>query len=344
VTGHNGYIGCLLIPLLLDAGHDPVGLDSYLFSDCTFGEDTPDVESLRIDVRDVTPDQLEGFDAVVHLAALSNDPLGDLDPEVTYDINWRAAVRLAEMSREAGVERFAFSSSCSLYGASGDDLIDEDAAQHPVTPYGRSKALAEQQIMRLGDDGFHPISLRNATAYGFSPRLRGDLVVNNLVAIALATGEALVKSDGSPWRPLVHAQDIARGFVRLLESPAAEHSGGVFNFGRTSENYRVSEVADMVAEVVPGARVVYAPGGTPDERNYRVDCERFATAFPDFEFRWSVRDGVEEVYRALAKAGFDSDSLSDTRFLRILRVKELQGDGLIGRDLRPAADVAADPG
>lgn len=340
VTGHNGYIGTLLVPLLQDAGHEVTGLDSYLFEDCTFGPPTADIAALRTDVRDVTAGQLEGFEAVIHLAGLSNDPLGDLRPELTHEINHLASVRLADLAREAGVERFMFSSSCSLYGASTDELINEDADQRPVTPYGTSKARAEEGVLALEAPGFHPTSLRNATAYGFSPRLRADLVVNNLVAMACATGEALVKSDGSPWRPLVHAGDIARVFVRLLDAPLEEVSAAVFNIGQTAENYRVSEVADLVEEIVPGARVVYAGGGGPDKRNYRVSCERFARVFPDFEFRWTVADGIAEVHRSLRSAGFDRDRLADTSFLRITKLRELMEQGAVGPDLRPRARVA----
>lgn len=340
VTGHNGYIGTLLVPLLEEAGHDVTGLDSYLFESCTFGPEPPDIVSMRTDVRDVSANQLEGFDAVIHLAALSNDPLGDLSPQLTHEINHVAAVRLAELAREAGVERLMFSSSCSLYGSSTDELIDEDAEQRPVTPYGTSKALAEEGILGLRTPDFHPTSLRNATAYGFSPRLRADLVVNNLVAMACATGEAVVKSDGSPWRPLVHTQDIARVFVRLLEAPREAVSGAVFNIGRTRENYRVREVADLVEQIVPGARIVYAEGGGPDKRNYRVSCERFARAFPDFEFRWSVADGIAEVHRSLRSAGFDRQRLAESSFLRITKLKELMEHGTVGPDLRPRPQVA----
>src|SRR3954469_3504780 len=279
--------------MLVDAGHDVVGLDSDLYRRCTFGAPPAvpgiaDVESIVRDIRDVEPSDVKGVDAVIHLAALSNDPLGDLDEDLTFEINHEASVRLAELARDAGVERFLFSSSCSLYGASTDELIDEDAEQTPVTPYGRSKALAEEGILALRGQDFHPTSLRNATAYGFSPRLRADLVVNNLVAMVRATGEALVKSDGTPWRPLVHVEDIARVFVHLVDAPLEVCDGAVYNVGQTTENYRVSDVADLIESIVPDARIVYAEGGGPDKRNYRVSCDRFAAAFPDFEFRWTV--------------------------------------------------------
>ncbi len=339
VTGHNGYIGTLLVPLLHAAGHEVTGLDSYLFEDCTFGPAPEDVPSIRADIRDVGERDLDGFDAIIHLAGLSNDPLGDLRPEFTDEINHQAAVRLAALARAAGVKRFLFSSSCSLYGASTDDLIDEDAEQKPVTPYGRSKALAEEGMLALETPDFHPTSLRNATAYGFSPRLRADLVVNNLVAMVCATGEAVVKSDGSPWRPLVHAEDIARVFAHLLGAAPELCAGAVFNIGQTDENYRVSQVADLIQAIVPGARIVYAEGGGPDKRNYRVSCDRFAQAFPDFRFKWTVPDGIAELHEALRRIGFDRAQLDDPRALRITQLRKMMDQGVVGPDLRPRARV-----
>jgi nucleoside-diphosphate-sugar epimerase len=276
VTGHNGYIGSVLAPLIAAAGHDVVGLDTYLFEDCSLGEDTVRIESLRCDVRDVRATDLAGFDAIIHLAALSNDPLGNVNPQCTYDINHLASVRLARLAKQAGVPRFLFASSCSLYGVAGDALLTEDAAFNPITPYGESKVRVELDVAKLADDRFSPTFLRNATAYGVSPRLRADIVVNNLVGVAYTTGEVLIQSDGTPWRPLVHIEDIARAFLAVLEAPREVVHNEAFNVGRTEENYRVRDLAEMVQEIVPGSRVRYAEGGGPDPRCYRVDCGKLA--------------------------------------------------------------------
>ncbi len=334
VSGHDGYIGSVLVPMLLQAGHEVVGLDSFLFAECTFGQAPPEIPAIRLDVRDVGPEALDGFDAVIALAALSNDPLGDLNPAVTYDINHRGTVNLAIAAKAAGVPRLLFSSSCSLYGAQGDAPIDESGSFFPVTPYGESKVFAERDLSALADDRFSPVYLRNATAYGMSPRLRGDLVVNNLVAWAMTTGEVRMTSDGSPWRPLVHIEDIARAFLALLDAPQDLVHDRAFNVGRTEENYRIREVARLVEDVVPGSTITFAEGAGPDKRNYRVSCERIETEVPGFQPVWTVRKGIEELYDAFVSNGLTVEVLGSWRLQRIAWIRQLIAEGRLGTDLR----------
>jgi len=334
VTGHRGYIGTLLIPMLQSSGHSVVGIDSCLFEDCVFGPDASPVETLRLDIRDVTPGDFVGFDAVIHLAALSNDPLGDLEAETTYEINYRGAVHVAACAKKAGVERFLQSSTCSLYGAHGNDFLDEGADFNPVTPYGHSKVLAEKEILDLADDSFSPTFLRNATAFGVSPRLRGDLVVNNLVGYAVTTSEVFMKSDGTPWRPLVHIEDIARAFIAILEADRALVHGEPFNVGATSENYQIRDVAAIVERAVPGSRVVLAESAGPDLRNYRVNCDKLVSVLPQAAAQWTVERGVVELRDAYLQEHLTVEDLTGHRLQRIRHVMNLLQEGRLGTDLR----------
>ncbi len=334
ITGHLGYIGVLLTPMVRAAGHQVVGLDSDLYADSVFGELGEPVETIRKDVRDVDPADLEGFDAVLHLAGLSNDPLGDLDPELTLAINHRASVKLARLAKQAGVRRFVFSSSCSSYGSAGQEWVDESSPLRPVTVYGRSKIAAEEQIGALGDAGFAPTFLRNATAYGYSALLRFDLVVNNLVAWAFTTGRVHLKSDGSAWRPLVHIEDIARAFLAVLHAPVEKVAGRAFNVGGSDENYRVREVAEIVREVVPGSRVDYAPGGCADKRCYRVKCDAIQEALPELRPRWTVRKGAEELYQAYQRYGLELEEFEGPRYRRVDHIRALMASGRLDAALR----------
>jgi nucleoside-diphosphate-sugar epimerase len=330
-----------MTPILTAAGHSVVGMDSYLFEDCTFGAQPLEIPSLRMDIRDAAPEHLRGFDAVIHLAALSNDPLGNFNPECTYDINHRASVRLAEVAKKAGVRKFIYASSCSLYGVAGTDAkLAEDAAFNPVTPYGESKVYVERDVSQMADDSFSPTFMRNATAYGVSPRLRADLVVNSLVGFAFTTGEVLIQSDGTPWRPLVHVEDISNAFLAVLEAPREAVHNQAFNVGRSQENYQIREIADMVAAVVSGSKITYAPGGGPDPRCYRVNCDKIARALPNFHPKWTVPAGVEQLYQAYRRYGLKHQDFVGERFLRIKHILELQRQGLVDGSMRRVAAAA----
>ena len=339
LSGHRGYIGSVLTPMLLNRGHEVTGLDSDLFSACTFTGTLADVPTLLKDVRDasvldLTPDHVVGFDAVIHLAGLSNDPLGDYNPELTEDINYRASVRLAQLAKTAGVKRFVFASSCSNYGAAGEDFLSENSPFNPVTPYGRSKVMVEEAVTPLADRDFSPTFLRASTAYGMSPRIRFDLVVNNLTAWAYTTGEVRLKSDGAPWRPIVHVEDIARAYVAVIELERDEIHNEAFNVGLTTENYQIREIAEFVRKIVPGSRVSFAADAAPDKRNYRVDCNYIARKLHGFKPQWTCERGIRELYDTFKSVGLSLEDFEGEKFKRIAHIQKLMRDGECDKDLR----------
>ncbi len=332
ITGHQGYIGSVMAPLIAAAGHEVVGLDTGYFSECTVAPIEP-IATITRDLRDVETADLKGFDAVIHLAGLSNDPLGFLNPELTYKINFGGGLRLAVAAKAAGVSRFLFASSCSLYGQAGDTAVDETAVLAPITPYAETKAWLERALLAMADDSFSPVLLRNATAHGWSPRLRGDLVVHDLLASAISTGEILIKSDGSPWRPLVHVEDISLAFLAVLTAPLDDVHAEAINIGGDDQNFQVREIAETIAAVVDGSVVTYAPGGEADKRDYRVAFNKVGKVLPGFELRWDLASSVRDLYERFVMAGLTHETLSSARCTRLRRIQQLIDESRLTRDL-----------
>ena len=333
LTGSRGYVGTVMAPFLVRAGHEVTGVDTDLYRGSTFGPWREEIRTLVKDVRALEVADLRGFDAVVHLAALSNDPLGDLNPRLTDDINHRASVRLARLSKEAGIGRFAFASSCSNYGAAGETPVNEESELNPVTPYGESKVAAEREVARLADHAFSPTFLRCATAYGVSPRLRFDIVLNNLVAWAFTSGKVFLKSDGSPWRPIVHIEDISRAFLAVLSVPRERVHAQAFNVGRNDQNYRIRDIATIVQQTVPGCEIAFAEGAGPDKRNYRADFSKIERLLPEFQPQWDARKGAQQLYQAYREVGLKLEEFEGPRYRRIDQIKRLLAAGALGPDL-----------
>ena len=334
ITGHKGYIGTVMVPMVQAAGHEVVGLDSDLYRNSTYGKGMPEIAELIKDIRDIEKPDLYGVDAIIHLAGLSNDVLGDLNPELTYDINHKASVRMAEMAKDVGIKRFVFASSCSNYGAAGDQMQNEQGELHPVTAYAISKVRVERDLAQLADDNFSPIIMRNATAYGVSPRIRFDIVLNNLTAWAFTTGHVLLKSDGTPWRPIVHIEDISMAAIGALESPREVVHNQVFNVGINSENYQMRQLADIVGKTVPNCEIKFADGAEPDRRNYRVDFTKYTNAFPRHRLKWNATEGARQIYESYRTIGLGKDEYEGPRYKRIAQLKLLLSTGQLDETLR----------
>ncbi|WP_230532341.1 NAD-dependent epimerase/dehydratase family protein [Microvirga roseola] len=334
ITGNKGYIGSVMAPWFQAQGYDVVGLDTDYYEGCTLVPELADIPTIRKDIRDVTPDDIQGVDAIIHLAALSNDPIGNLNEEWTSDINGKATIRLAEIAKDAGIRRFIFSSSCIMYGMSEASVVDETSPLAPQTVYARSKVEAEESLTQLADDNFSPTLCRNGTIYGLSPRMRFDTVLNNLMGIAFTKGRVTIHSDGTPWRPVVHVQDVSRAFQAILEAPLEDVHNQAFNVGANELNHQVRDLAEIVLRTVPNCEIVMDPHPGADQRTYKADFSKFARTFPEFRFLWNAEKGAQELYETFRKAGLTYEDYVDKRFTRLKWLQHLMDDGLINDELR----------
>ena len=344
LTGHLGYIGSVMGPRLVARGYDVVGLDTnYYGQECTFVEDETVLPAIEKDIRDLTLADMRGFDTVIHLAALSNDPLSNLREELTYDINHLASVRLARLAMAAGIRRFLFSSSCSMHGTSTAAKVDETTPPHPITPYGISKVRSEQEISSLAHDSFSPVFLRNGTVYGVSPRLRLDIVLNNLVGWAHTTGKVKLYTDGTPWRPLIHVDDVSEAFIAAMEAPVDVVHNQVFHVGSNNENYQVRQLAEIVCSVVPGSEIEFVADHGGDQRTYIADFSKIAEKLPQFQPSWTAESGAHQLYQAYKSADLTLEQFTGSRYIRLKRIDELLRSGQLDDSLRWLGAPVAPP-
>lgn len=334
VTGHNGYLGSVMAPHLVSNGFEVSGLDTGYFSECTLVPDPAQIPAVKKDLRDLTPGDLEGFDAVVHLAALSNDPIGNLNDSWTEEINYLASVKLAELAKAAGVRRFLFSSSCIMYGSADTLIVNEESPLDPKTEYARSKVKAERALSALADGNFSPVFVRNGTVYGVSPRMRFDTVLNDLVGSAATTGKVTVHSDGKPWRPVMHVQDVARYFQAMLEAPIEKIHNQAFNAGANELNHQIIELAQIAVKTVPGCKLEMVPKPGADQRTYKADFGKFARTFPDFQFKWNAASGAAELFDAFKRVGLTHADYTDKKFTRLKWLRHLMEGGRLNNNLR----------
>jgi len=335
ITGHQGYIGSVMAPIIKSAGYEVFGLDTnYYDDDCLFVPNTGGIPNINKDIRDITEKDLEGFDTIIHLAALSNDPLSNLRPELTYDINHKASVSLATLGKSAGVKRFIFSSSCSMHGSVDAGKVYETTPVKPLTPYGESKIMAETDISALADGNFSPTFLRNGTVYGVSPKLRIDIVLNNLVGWAVTTGKVVLYTDGSPWRPLIHVEDVCNAFLLVLQAPIETIHNQVFHVGFDDENYQIRELAEIVQSVVPNCELEFSSDHDGDQRTYIADFGKIHQTFPEFRPKWNARLGAEQLYQAYQRSEMSFSNFMGNKFMRLKQIDQLIQNNRVDDTLR----------